>query len=241
MEKVDPDFCGGGLGLSSISFESWTRNGTRSSQPLPTMWSYPRLRCCEASMVSATISLPSSRVRFSTVPLEIESSSRAMSAGAHVPSEWRHGSSPAHWPGGQCASAKDACPVGVALTALSAWERTLRLVPPARRQAARANPPDRDRRNGAQAADRALALRRWPRSQELWSLQAGQRVGGGAQGPSRRLYRMERVRSEPGAARRQRLWQSRRRQIGPGRSRVASGSHLLWSMRAKARCHVCRT
>lgn len=39
----------------------------------------------------------------------------------------------------------------------------------------------------------------------------------------------------------QRLWQSRRRQVGPRRSRAAPGSHLLWSMRAKTGCHVCRT
>lgn len=73
------------------------------------------------------------------------------------------------------------------------------------------------------------------------AIQAGQRVGGGAQGASRRLYWMERVRTEPGISRRQRLWQSRRRQVGPRRSRVAPGSSLLWSMRAKTGCYVCRT
>ena len=53
-----------------------------------------------------------------------------------------------------------------------------------------------------------------------------------AEGSPRRLYRLGRVRTEPEAARGQRLWQGGRCEVGPRRTRVAGRAAILGPLRA---------
>src|SRR5207302_6499668 len=68
--------------------------------------------------------------------------------------------------------------------------------------------------------------------QELRPPQAARRVGGSAEGSPRRLYRLGGVRTEPEAARGQRLWQGGRCEVGAWRTRVVGWADILWALRA---------
>src|SRR5712675_557677 len=75
-------------------------------------------------------------------------------------SERRYGSRSAHQPGGKPAGKDDYDPARLALASLPAWQRAGGVVPRARRHVGRAHTADRHCGHGAQAVDRALALRR---------------------------------------------------------------------------------
>jgi len=74
--------------------------------------------------------------------------------------ERRYGSRSAHQPCGKPARKDDYDPARMALASLPAWQRAGRVVPRARRHVGRAHTADRHCGHGAQAVDRALALRR---------------------------------------------------------------------------------
>src|SRR5450631_730054 len=73
--------------------------------------------------------------------------------------ERRNGSRSPDKPGRQCEGAQDAHPARLALAALSARQQPGMLVSGACWRSARAHPPHRHRRHGAQAVDRNMALR----------------------------------------------------------------------------------
>ena len=80
-------------------------------------------------------------------------------ARADASPERGHGPGPADQPVRQPPCADGHHPARLALAALPARQRARRLVPRARRRPGRADPADRHRGNGAQAADRALEIR----------------------------------------------------------------------------------
>jgi DNA invertase Pin-like site-specific DNA recombinase len=69
--------------------------------------------------------------------------------------------------------------------------------------------------------------RRRARPQELRPPQTARGVGGSAEGSPPRLHRLGRVRTEPEAARGQRLWQGGRREVRARRTRAADRAAIL--------------
>ena len=76
--------------------------------------------------------------------------------------------------------------------------------------------------------------RRRTRPQELRPRQAARGVGGAAEGSPRRLHRLGGVRTEPEAARGQRLRQGGRREVGPRRPGAAGRAAVLRPLRPSA-------